>query len=109
MPSPWRESDSAMTVIVDDAAGVVDRAGARLKLSAEHTVVGLHGQRRRELRAQYDPDQPGDRGFRAQIARRRQRVLLGSLAAVIALGSAIIIVETMKVRPKAGFMPDMNM
>ena len=29
--------------LVDDAAGVVDRAGARLKLSAEHTVVGLAG------------------------------------------------------------------
>jgi GTPase Era involved in 16S rRNA processing len=29
--------------VVDDAAGVVERAGARLKLSAEHTVVALAG------------------------------------------------------------------
>ncbi len=29
--------------LVDDAAGVVERAAARLKLSAEHTVVGLAG------------------------------------------------------------------
>jgi GTP-binding protein EngB required for normal cell division len=30
-------------LLVDDAAGVVERAGARLKLSADHTVVGLAG------------------------------------------------------------------
>jgi GTPase Era involved in 16S rRNA processing len=29
--------------VVEDAAGVVERAGARLKLSAEHTVVALAG------------------------------------------------------------------
>ena len=29
--------------LVDDAAGVVERAAARLKLSADHTVVGLAG------------------------------------------------------------------
>ena len=29
--------------LVDDAAGVVERAGTRLKLSAEHTVVALAG------------------------------------------------------------------
>ncbi|MGE5720529.1 MAG: ABC transporter, partial [Nocardioidaceae bacterium] len=29
--------------LVDDAAGVVERAGARLKLSANHTVVALAG------------------------------------------------------------------
>ena len=31
------------------------------------------------------------------------------LKVLMALGSAIIIVETMKVMPRAGFMPDMNM
>ena len=31
------------------------------------------------------------------------------LKVLMALGSAIIIVETMNVMPKAGFMPDMNM
>ena len=31
------------------------------------------------------------------------------LKTLMALGRAIIIVETMNVMPKAGFMPDMNM
>ena len=33
--------------LLDDAAGVVDRAAGRLKLSADHTVVALAGRRNR--------------------------------------------------------------
>ena len=40
---------------------------------------------------------------------RPPQTVPSQLKVFTALGSAIIIVDTMKVMPRAGFMPDMNM
>ncbi len=37
------------------------------------------------------------------------QIVPSQLKVLMALGSAIIIVDTMKVMPRAGFMPEMNM
>ena len=70
--------------LVDDAAGVVQRAAGRLRLSAEHTVVAIAGAIRG-----IDPDEIDGEDVRIRRrARRLTRLGIGALA--VALGVALV-------------------